>query len=147
MEPILLVATEKSVRYAFLTLFVVALYTLLDGLGVKQMHPLIFIYCIAFTIMTFFTPYVLLRSKADFKKEWLHHKNRMLINGAISFAGYALILIAFNLAQVSYVVGLRQLSIVFAVLLGGHVLKEEYKLIRFLAASLIFMGAFLITMG
>ena len=37
-------------------------------------------------------------------------------------------LLFFTIERMSYIVGLRQLSIVFAVLLGGHVLKEKNKL-------------------
>ena len=44
----------------------------------------------------------------------------------------------------SYVAGLRQLSIVFAVLLGGQILKEKNKRIRIAASIIIFIGAYLI---
>jgi uncharacterized membrane protein len=47
----------------------------------------------------------------------------------------------------SYIVGLRQLSIVLAVLLGGHVLKEKNKLIRIAASIIIFTGAYLIAVA
>jgi len=49
------------------------------------------------------------------------------------------------MGKVSYITGLRQISIVFAVLLGGHILKEKHKSIRLIAASIIFLGAFLIS--
>jgi len=44
-------------------------------------------------------------------------------------------------------VGLRQLSIVFAVLLGGYILKEKHKVLRLAAASLIFTGVYLIAIA
>jgi len=49
--------------------------------------------------------------------------------------------------RVSYVVGLRQLSVVFAVLLGGQLLKEKHQVIRLAAASLIFAGALMIALA
>jgi uncharacterized membrane protein len=47
----------------------------------------------------------------------------------------------------SYIVGLRQLSIVFAVLLGGHFLKEKNKLVRIGSSIVIFIGAYLIAVS
>jgi drug/metabolite transporter (DMT)-like permease len=49
--------------------------------------------------------------------------------------------------RMSYVVGLRQLSIVFAVLLGGHLLKEKNKKIRIASSIIIFIGAYLIAIA
>ena len=49
--------------------------------------------------------------------------------------------------RVSYIVGLRQLSIVFAVILGGQILGEKHQLIRFFAAVIIFTGTFLIALA
>jgi len=43
------------------------------------------------------------------------------------------------------VVGLRQLSIVFAVILGGTFLGEKNRKIRLVAGTIIFVGAFLIS--
>jgi uncharacterized membrane protein len=53
-------------------------------------------------------------------------------------------LVAFSLERVSYVVGLRQISIVFSVLLGAVVLKERHIRQRMLSAAMIFIGVFLI---
>jgi uncharacterized membrane protein len=47
----------------------------------------------------------------------------------------------------SYIVGLRQLSIVIAVLLGGHFLNEKNKMIRITSAFIIFTGAYLIAIA
>jgi uncharacterized membrane protein len=49
--------------------------------------------------------------------------------------------------RMSYVVGLRQLSIVFAVLLGGHLLREKNKQIRIASSIIIFIGAYLIAVA
>ena len=76
--------------------------------------------------------------------EWISNKKDIIISGIFGISGYVLVLVAFTIDKVSYIVGLRQLSIVFAVLLGGHVLKEKHKRIRLAAACLIFIGAFLI---
>ena len=48
---------------------------------------------------------------------------------------------------VSYIVGLRQTSIVFAVLMGSHFLKEKHQGIRLTGALIIFTGGFLISLA
>ena len=47
--------------------------------------------------------------------------------------------------QVSYVVALRQLSVVFGVLMGCLILGESYGRIRLTGSVLIFLGTFLIS--
>ena len=79
------------------------------------------------------------------RKVWNTDRRTILANGFIGVYGYALIMIAFTIERVSYTVGLRQLSIVFAVIMGGRILNEKHRTIRFTAAALIFTGAFLIT--
>jgi uncharacterized membrane protein len=62
-------------------------------------------------------------------------------------AGYAFILVAFTIERVSYIVGLRQTSIVFAVLMGSHFLKEKHPRIRLTGAMIILAGGFLISVA
>jgi drug/metabolite transporter (DMT)-like permease len=87
------------------------------------------------------------KSNDILKKEWVTHKGSILVCGVLSIFGYFLILVAFTIERMSYVVGLRQLSIVFAVLLGGHMLKEKNKRIRIASSIIIFIGAYLITIA
>lgn len=85
------------------------------------------------------------KSKETISIEWRNYKSKAILNGVLVLGGYLLILMAFTMGKVSYITGLRQMSIVFAVLLGGHILKEKHKSIRLIAASIIFLGAFLIS--
>jgi len=73
-------------------------------------------------------------------------KNRWpIIIGSIMIpSSYLLILYAMTVGNVSYIVAVRQLSIVFAVLLGSLLLKEEHGWVRFLASLCIFSGVLLI---
>jgi uncharacterized membrane protein len=69
------------------------------------------------------------------------------MSGIISIVGYTLILVAFTIERVSYIVSLRQTSIVFAVLMGSHLLKEKHGGIRLTGALIIFAGGFLISLA
>ena len=59
-------------------------------------------------------------------------------------AFYMLILYVYMTESVSYVVALRQNSVIFAVLLGGYLLKESQTKLRFAAAVVMVIGVFLI---
>ncbi len=63
-------------------------------------------------------------------------------------ATYGLVLLAMTQAtNVSYVVGLRQLSIPIGTLLGIVVLKEKGSLPRYVGAGLLFLGVLLVLLG
>ena len=57
---------------------------------------------------------------------------------------YSLIVFVMKFEKISYIMSMRQLSIVFGVILGNMVLKERYGLVRFIASCLIFLGIFCI---
>ena len=148
LRPFRAMTRDRAIQYAFLTLFSVACYTLVDKIAVSQMHPVIFAYIYPWISLSLFSGYIFkAKSSGVLKKEWALHKGSILVCGVLSIFGYFLILQAFTMERMSYVVGLRQLSIVFAVLLGGHLLKEKNKKIRIASSIIIFLGAYLITVA
>jgi uncharacterized membrane protein len=147
-RPFRAMTRDRAIQFAFLTLFSVAGYTLVDKIAVSQMHPVIFAYIYPWISLSLFSGFIFkAKSSGVLKKEWALHKGSILVCGVLSIFGYFLILVAFTMERMSYVVGLRQLSIVFAVLLGGHLLKEENKKIRIASSIIIFLGAYLITVA
>jgi uncharacterized membrane protein len=58
---------------------------------------------------------------------------------------YTLILYVYMTESVSYVVALRQISVIFAVLFGGYLLKESQTKLRFAAAVVMIIGVLLIS--
>jgi len=148
LRPFRAMTRDRAIQFAFLTLFSVACYTLVDKIAVSQMHPVIFAYIYPWISLSLFSGYIFkAKSSGVLKKEWALHKGSILVCGVLSIFGYFLILQAFTMERMSYVVGLRQLSIVFAVLLGGHLLKEKNKKIRIASSIIIFLGAYLITVA
>ena len=140
------ICIDRSVQFAILNLFVMASASIIDKLGVDSVHPLAFVYeLVAFGFYSMYT----FRKYTwnDCLKEWKGQQKEIVSTGFLELYGYALILVAFTLEKVSYVVGLRQMSIVFAVFLGTSLLKEEQKHIRYIAAGLIFLGVFLISIA
>ena len=148
LAPVKAVAHDRSTRFAFLTLISVALYSIVDKLAVSHIHPVLFAFFHLFCGMCYYTPYIVYtKNTVQIKNEWNSGAVRVIMSGIIGIAGYALILVAFTIERVSYIVGLRQISIVFAVLLGSHFLKEKHQGIRLTGALIIFAGGFLISLA
>ena len=148
LEPIKSIANDRSTRFAFLTLLSVAFYSIVDKLAVTHIHPILFTFIHLFCGMCYYTPYILLTKHADMiKKEWRAGLRRIIASGVLGIFGYMLILISFTIERVSYIVGLRQTSIVFAVLMGSHLLKEKHQGIRLTGSLIICAGGFLISLA
>jgi uncharacterized membrane protein len=147
-RPIRAVRTDRATRFALLTLVSVAAYSLTDKVAVTRMHPIVFAYVYPWVSLFFFSIYIRkTKSTRELAREWAGNKTGILTCGVLSIFGYFLILMAFTMERVSYIVGLRQLSIVFAVLLGGHFLKEGSRFVRIAASIVIFLGAYLIAVA
>ena len=148
LAPLRSIVIDRSTRYAFLTLLSVTAYSIIDKLAVDRIHPVVYLFLLSALGSVFFTLYILkTKGRAALGQAWRADRKSILLNSLFVHYGYVLILIAFTLERLSYVVGLRQLSVVFAVLLGGHLLQEEHKMIRFISALVIVAGALLISMA
>ena len=148
IAPVKSLAHDRSTQFAFLTLISVALYSIVDKSAVNHIHPVLFAFFHLFFGMCYYTPYIFITKKAgEIKNEWQSGRGRIIISGIIGIVGYALILFAFTMERVSYIVSLRQVSVVFAVLMGSHFLKEKHQGIRLTGALIIFAGGFLISLA
>ncbi len=148
LAPVKSITHDRSTQFAFLTLISVALYSIVDKMAVDYIHPVLFAFFHLFCGMCYYTPYIVItKETAQIKKEWNSGPGRIILSGVIGIAGYALILVAFTIERVSYIVSLRQISVVFAVLMGSYFLKEKYGRIRLAGAVVIFIGGFLISLA
>ncbi len=146
--PLKSIINDRSTQFAFLTLISVAMYSIADKMAVDYIHPILFAFLHLFFGMCYYTPYILFTKKGEIiRKEWGAGSVRIIMAGVIGITGYSLILIAFTIDRVSYIVSLRQLSVVFAVLMGSFWLKEKHTAMRLTGALIIFAGCFLITMA
>lgn len=148
LAPVKSMAHDRSTQFAFLTLISVAIYSIVDKMAVAHIHPILFSFLHLFCGMCYYTPYIAFTKNAtQIKKEWKSGTVRIIMAGIIGIVGYAFILVAFTIERVSYIVGLRQTSIVFAVLMAGHFLKDKHQGIRLTGALIIFAGGFLISLA
>ena len=147
-RPLRALSSDRAIRFALLTLLSVTAYSIVDKVAVGTIHPVVFAFLYPWISLSLFTVYLgVHKNWGQIKNEWRTHNKSILICGVLSIFGYFLILVAFTIDRVSYIVGLRQLSIVFAVVLGGYALKEKYRAIRLIFGCIIFIGTFLIATG
>ena len=110
----------RGLRYGLLTGVFIASYTVVDGYAVKVllMSPILLDYFGNFVRLAFVVPAVLRDRPAAvalWRRQWKH----ALLVGIISPVSYVLVLYAMQVAPLSHVAPAREVSMLFAALLGG----------------------------
>jgi uncharacterized membrane protein len=135
---------ENVTRYALTTAVFIALFTIIDKHGVAHVHPFLFLY---FTGMGEFSIIGMVVGRTALSRaghELRRNGRPLLFTAVIGPFSYFLILWVLTAAPASYVLGLRQTSIVFGVLLGHFFLREGETRYRLAGAGIIAAGSALI---
>lgn len=141
-----LVANLPALGYALLTGCSIALYTIVDKQGVAYISPFLYLYMMTTGVAIGWLPYILRNHGASgIIREWRHGHWSIAAASALLFLAYGLALTAFRLTDVSYVAPVREVGLIFALVLGALVLKEQVTRGRVLGAVLICGGVALIT--
>ena len=132
---------RKGIFYGLLTGVFIASYTVLDGYAVKiiLISPILIDYFGNFIRIALLMPALLRNAqatRASWKLEWKY----ALVVGAISPISYVLVLYAMQEAPLSHVAPAREVSMLFAALIGGHLLGEGNRWQRIIGALCIAAG-------
>lgn len=123
----------------------ISIYTTIDGAAVRRVDPLPYTVIVIALATAFMTPVFLTRfSKATIVREWRENWPRIIIVGIFSMLAYILVLTAYTFMRVSYAGAIREVSVVFAALLGWRWLHEEFGIARLVGSALIFAGILVI---
>ncbi|MBI3783240.1 MAG: EamA family transporter [Deltaproteobacteria bacterium] len=131
-------------RYALTTALFVAGFTIIDKQGVQVTPPFLYLYLLSLGESLLLALWLGSRSLARVRAEFRSNGRSMLFSGVVGAFGYLLILWALTASPASYVLGLRQCSIVFGVLLGRFVLGEGETRYRLVGAGVIAAGSAMI---
>ena len=139
---------HKGMVYGLLTGAFIASYTVVDGYGVRflLMSPILIDYLGNFVRVAVLAPAVL-RDRPAAATLWRRQWKYALMVGAISPVSYVLVLYAMQVAPLSHVAPAREVSMLFAALIGGHLLGEGDRLQRLLGAALIAAGVMALALG
>jgi uncharacterized membrane protein len=120
-----------------------ALASVFDKGGLKLVSVGVWIFYVYFFVFLFVLPFVLIKKRKEFIK-LKQQKALVLSSSVFSVAAIYLQLLALKTALVTYVLSIKRLSSVFAVVLAYIVLNEKKALFRLKGAVLMVVGAILI---
>lgn len=136
---------HAGLRWGAATGLLIAAYTVLDSYSVKVLllSPVILDYFGNLVRLPFMLP-TLLRDPSGFVDAWRRYKWHAVVLGAVSPLAYMLVLYAVRVAPVSHVAPAREISMLFAALIGGRLLGEADRGQRVLGALLMAGGVVLL---
>jgi drug/metabolite transporter (DMT)-like permease len=137
-----------SVFFALCTGVIIALYSIIDGLGGRSANDvagyIVYLFLIdglPFGLMVF---YLRRRTLATALKE--NWKTGILC-GLMSYPAYALVIWAMTLSPLTYVSALRETSVILAVLIGTRLMGEPFGARRLGAAAAVATGVVLLQLS
>ena len=139
---------HKGMFYGVLTGVFIASYTVVDGYAVKIMllSPILVDYMGNLLRILLLAP-VALRKPDELKVLWKQQWKYALAVAVVSPVAYVLVLYAMQHAPMSHVAPAREVSMLFAALIGGHLLKEGDRKARIFGAVLIAAGVTALGLG
>lgn len=147
-DPVARARVHAGVFYGLLTGALIACYTVVDGYAVKwaAMSPILVDYMGNFLRVGLLAPTVW-RDRPAARVLWLRQWRYALAVAVFSPVAYVLVLYAMQQAPLSHVAPAREVSMLFAALLGGHLLGEGERVSRLLGAVLIAGGVVSLGLG
>jgi drug/metabolite transporter (DMT)-like permease len=139
-----MVLRDGGSLWALCTGGTIAAYSLVDKVGVGIVYPPVYIYLMLGLTWLFLSPYVLLKERAWLRDEWYINRGAILADGFLVLGTYMMVLFAMRMSKVSYVVAVREVSIVFSALYGIFWLQEKHGSQKMVGASLITLGVIII---
>ena len=126
----------------------ISVYTTIDGAAVHRVNPLPYTVIVIALTTAIITPFILMRYRREgIVEEWKTNWLRIILVGIFTLLAYILALKAYTLTRVSYAGAVREVSVVFAALLGWKLLHEEFGLARVAGSACIFGGILLIALA
>ncbi len=140
---------SAGVGFALLCGCMIASYTVWDkqAVAVLLIPPVLFDWGANLSRIAMLTPLAMKREPGAIGRAWTNHRKTVIAIGVLSPLSYILVLTAMVFTPVSYVAPARELSILFAALLGAHVLKEGDARRRTIAALGMVLGVSGLALG
>lgn len=139
---------HKGMVYGVLSGAFIASYTVVDGYAVKVllMSPILVDYVGSLLRLPLLAPPVLRdlpAAAALWRRQWKY----AVFVGVVSPVSYVLVLYAMQTAPLSHVAPAREVSMLFAALIGGQLLGEGDRALRLLGAACIAAGVMALALG
>ena len=141
--------SPKAVRFALANAVIIALYTVVDALGVRASGHALRYVATRFLLDGWpFALIVFLRRRGDGVLAYARQRWPLALGGAIASLGsYGIALWAMTQAPVATVAALRETAVLFAALLGVWFLKEVFTPRRVIGTCVIVVGVMALRLG
>jgi drug/metabolite transporter (DMT)-like permease len=147
-DPVQRERVRHGIGYGALTGTLIAGYTLIDGYAVTvlMVSPILVDYVGNLLRVPFLLP-LALRDPVALREAWRTQWKHALVVAALGPIGYVLVLYAMRLAPLSHVAPAREVSMLFAALIGGRLLGERDRGLRLAGAGCIAAGVIALATG
>jgi drug/metabolite transporter (DMT)-like permease len=133
--------SASAVGWAIANAAIIATYTLIDGAGARAAgNPWSYAFWLMFLEGIPFVGWIVWRQRGEASRHLLRRWRRGMLGGAASVAAYAIALWAMTRAPVAVVAALREVSVVFAAVLGTVFLNERFGWRRLAGAASVAAG-------
>lgn len=122
----------------------ISCYSIIDKLSVSHIPSIFYMSTMFIISPIILAPIMVTSLKEETKNVITNYKLYSSAIGMVGFITYLMILIAMKASPASYVVALREISIVFGSVLGVWLLKEECGKRKIIGVILIMIGAYII---
>lgn len=133
-----------SSRYAIIAALGTTVYSITDKLGVTTVDPMLYSFWLGFSVTGMMTIVTLRRKGFKAIRDEFSSPLKVSFAGLLMRGGYMLVLYAMSIAPVSYILALRQISVVLGALMGVAFLGENYGRVRIMGSAVIFVGVFIL---
>ena len=141
-------ALRRGVVWGALTGFFIAGYSIVDGYAVKVLllSPILVDYVGNLLRVPVMLPFAL-RDRRGFRQALRSQWKPALVVATLGPASYVMVLYALTMAPLSHVAPAREVSMLFAALMGGHLLGEGDRALRVAGAVAIALGVAGLALG
>ncbi len=139
---------SKAVFYGVVTGVTIAIYTVWDKYAVSELRvpPLVLEAFAGLGISLMLAPHAI-RNWSQVKSKWKETRREVIGVAILAPLSYILVLTAMSFTPLSYVAPAREVSILFAAVLGSHFLGEGQTTRRVLAAVSVVCGVIALAIG
>jgi len=135
---------------ALATALLISVYSVIDkrAMDAPQLGPINFLFLMFIPTWLGITPYVLATNRwAEIKQEISGKMGKLAFMALFDFIGYGAVLAAMEFSKVSYILALRQTSVVLGAIMGATLLSEKHGVSRVAGAVIISLGALLVSIS
>ena len=137
----------RGILLALLLALIISIYSILDGIAVKQTAALPYVIILFLCVPVFTSPLVFKRYGWNkLKDEFTAHHWTLAAIGVLTIGAYSLALWAYSISPLGYAGAVREVSVVMAAYAGWQFLGEKFGGWKIFGAVVIFAGIMVIAL-